>query len=350
MLGLNKRNSKRTIVVGIIVAVVMIGLSWWVIARKNLKNLSIDSNVNYSVFVPTEKSGTDICISLPFYRLCSKDNILEGIKDTGYTVGDDAFLEGRNVDTLNGMQVSVTQKKLSDCIDNNEEYKKQILQMVKKSYGAHAITEENKEKAESYIDKCIDSTYVISIFMTYDNKIASDVEVKKLSIPSINLTYDVNKFNICMVKNHQFTEAECDKLFDFSVTNGSLSNSILSKAGYYDFEGKTKKNLKSVQLYSLNDGIKILNENELSEKNISVSGEADSSPRLEDVSKNKSVESYMYYWYTADTKSIDAYVSSLLLSIEGNDGQKASKLIYQPSFVDGEYYVAKALKEYLTKA
>lgn len=350
MLGLNKRNSKRTIAVGIIVAVVIIGLSWWIIAQRNLKNLSIDSNANYSIFVPTKKGGTDICVSLPFYRLCSKDNILEGIKDTGYTVGEDAFLEGKNVDALNGMQVSVTQKKLSDCIDDSEGYKKEILQMVKKRYGANAITEENKEKAETYIDKCIDSAYVISVFMTYDDKISSDVEVKKLSIPSINLTYDMNKFAIHMVNAIRFTGMESDNLFDFSVANGSFSNSTLSKAGYYDLEGKTKENLKSVQLLSLNEEIEILNEDELSKKNISVPGKADSSSRLKNLSKNKSVESYMYYWYTGDAQSIDAYVSSLLLSIEGNDGQKASKLIYQPSFVDGKYYVAKALKEYLTKA
>lgn len=341
--------------------------------HRPVKNLSIDSNANYQICVPETMKGHDIFFSVPFFRLCSKEDALknqDGKTDFfgRYTIGKDAFLEGKNASELNGTEVTVRQAKTESFTGNNlndlnyengyyelfekSQYINKILEGISDRYGKKTVTNKNRRKVKNYINRCATTTYVIYITLTCDGSISSNVEVTKLIIPSIGLNYNIQNFAVKIVKNSQqlvqASVADVDEFFDFESCDGiTLNSGALQKVNYYELLGTAEKNLSSVELTSLNKDVDVLTKDQVHQMGISTIDDSNRNPKLLNVKKGKSVDNCVYYEAKNVSQNQDAYISSLLLTLKAKDGTESSKLIFQPTVIPGEDYVVKATKMYL---
>ncbi len=85
-------------------------------------DFEINAKVSYEFAVPVNEK---VYFELPIYRVSTTEYDIA--QSNEYTVGEDVFLYGENVESLNGAKLTVIQKEFSEAVDQNQNYYQELV-------------------------------------------------------------------------------------------------------------------------------------------------------------------------------------------------------------------------------
>lgn len=317
----------------------------------------IDSVVSYSIKAPlsTGQNEYKIFFNAPFYRVYSgenKDLDLLSTRDT-FEIGDEAELEGENVEMLDGAKVTIYKTKLSECV-NYDDY---CLRMAY-FYGIEdlhtgieeGVDEDTLESIRNIVSNVADDYTVLTICITFDGCVYDNVTIDSLKIKSLNFKFVFEKFLISTFQYKDgIVENEDNNIVDYTAgLSGLFADAILPEIGYIEIMGDVKSDIKNIEVTSLDDDITVITSDNYSKYR-----------EMEDVygtlyetnsnkyAKGDTISARHCYINNRSLDNVDTKMSNVLIRYTIEDGTKVCRFVYQPVVVDGPYLIMKKMDEYI---
>lgn len=322
-----------------------------------LNNIYITSDVNCHITAPCSNSENTYSIefNVPFYILYSGDDIYSELLTINNTfhIGENAILNGKNVELLKGGIVSVSQSNLTDY--TNDDY----YETLACSYGVFylGLTEENAYNEDlinnvTDLIKCYEkNTYILTINIGYYGAITDDITVDTLSIPELNLNYKFNSFYVDTIDvPENITFDDGTNIIDYTSAQGSLSCTKIGELGYMFIDGNTLSNINSISVESANDECNVITEENKFDFQC-----------LEETCGSLYIEQNLHNFNKGDVLSLefdfvinqerakpldeDIMIISLITKTIDMDGNEYWKFVYVPYVCSGEYLMFDILDQ-----
>ena len=317
--------NKVKYIVLIIMSIVVLG---GCAEKAQVPEYTIDSRVNYFITVPDNKENW---FGLSFYRLFNGEDDYSEILETynnEFTVGEDAVLVGDNVELLNGATIRVTQIDF----EKSENYCHNLAVLYNRKSGSEdknaGKLKKLEDKIEVYVDKYSANAKILGMSINYLGNITDNVRIEQLQIPSLNITYDFDNFEIDTINVPEGIVVNEEIAIDHKMTGGLNAGAAAGGSGTKFIEGKALKGIKSLNVSSANRYYYMADES------------------LERSFKEGDEINLEYNYYIdenlIDCEQSDALAASMITKIVTADGAEIWEFEYPASVVTGPFLL-KAL-------
>lgn len=312
-------------------------------------NICLDSKVNYVYTVPICDEQECIEIQIPFYRVYNGKDLYSDIlnEKSEFIIGEDAHLEGDNVEELDGAVIMVSQSALNEYKDD-QGYNQRLEECYVNKYSNSDDEKSDRKKISKIKDKYINNCQVVFFNIVSRENIKNDVSVSKLYIPELEIEYSFEQMEINTITLANDVKIDSGEIIDYSSLEGIFSDAFVSEYGYLTFEGVANCDIKDISVFSLNNNCDIVNQDnyEHYKDKESIYGELIHKNMKTQYKKDDEIELGYCYFFNQDivnTDETDAVVSCLVVQTIDENDNKYWTLVYQPSIVSGRYFIMKLL-------
>ncbi|MBQ9701294.1 MAG: hypothetical protein IJV71_11830 [Lachnospiraceae bacterium] len=301
--------------------------------KEDVPEYTIDSRVNYFITVPYNEENW---FSLSFYRLFNGNDdyseVLDAYNNT-FNVGEDAVLIGDNVEALNGATIRVTQMDF----EQGETFCHNLAFLYNKKYGIVDTDLDNLEELESKVEDCVykysANAKILGMSISYLGNITDNVRIEQLQIPSLNITYDFQNFEIDTIKVPEGIVVNEEIAIDHKIAGGVFAGATAGGSGTKFIEGKALTGIKSLIVSSANHYYYMADES------------------LERSFKEGDEINLEYNYYInenlIDCEQSDALAASMITKIMTENGVEIWEFEHQASVVTGSFLLKTLVFEEL---
>ena len=349
-----KKVIARFVMIICVVAILCSGCDNHKVDISKSDNIYCKSKVDYQITVPkTNLEQGDIYFCAPFYLLTNNEiHLIESEEGREYVIGEDATLEGENVDALNGGIVYLEKIDLKECIDDS------FYENAARSYWVNYLNKDFSEEPDDDLKKEIkdvvsqvaDNCVVLAMNITYSGTINDKVKLERVVIDDLNFEYAFENFEIDLIdaKDVAVNTSEC---IQYSTFGGQFLDGMVYSEGFIPLEGIAIANLKKINVKSLNDQCILINSDNYDdfpqlEENY---GNIDYPKNDGDFSMGEDISMEYTYFFDVDNMIIDsdAKMASLVIEVVDDNGNTCWDVVYQPSVTDGPYLLLNYVYELL---